>query len=157
MLLRGVTDQLLEDGWLAAVGRCPEIEGAPPAWAWAEALRSLAEQTPVAEFAEALAPLLRDDARPASGDADAARFRLHQAAATWLSSLHSRPVVLVLDDVHLADVATLKMLTQLLATPIRTRLYFLLAYRPHRSAELTDLLATVAPLEPERVSVKGLD
>ncbi|WP_229687412.1 BTAD domain-containing putative transcriptional regulator, partial [Micromonospora parathelypteridis] len=51
-------EALTAHGWLVAVGRCPEVEGAPPAWAWVEALRQLAQEAPPGDLAPALTPLL---------------------------------------------------------------------------------------------------
>ncbi|MDP9093178.1 MAG: AAA family ATPase [Actinomycetota bacterium] len=156
-LLRHVIGELRQRGWLVAFGRCPEVDGAPPAWAWAEALRSLAEQVPVGEFAAALAPLLRDDAPPPSGDATQARFQMHRAAAGWLSSQRQRPIVIVLDDVHRADAGTRAMLASLVQTATRARLFIIISHRVEPQEELTDLLASVASFDSERVRLTGLD
>ncbi|MER5777333.1 BTAD domain-containing putative transcriptional regulator [Streptomyces sp. NPDC002039] len=52
--------QLRAEGWTVVVGRCPEFDGAPPAWAWAEALGALARQVPPPDQ-DAVAPLLQED------------------------------------------------------------------------------------------------
>nr|WP_307352857.1 AAA family ATPase [Kitasatospora herbaricolor] len=58
-LLARLHAELTAAGWRTASGRCPESEGAPPAWAWTEALRDLARQAPPdADLAVALAPVL---------------------------------------------------------------------------------------------------
>ena len=157
VLMRGLFDQLRERGWLVAVGRCPEVDGSPPAWAWAEVMRSIAEQAPVGEFADALAPLLRDDAPPPAGDASQARFRMHQAAADWLSSLTSRPIAILLDDVHRADAETRRLLSSLVGKVTGVRLFFAISHRAEDADQLTELLADIAPLHPERISLAGLD
>src|SRR5207344_1634736 len=41
-LLGRLTRELAVNGWRVVVGRCPESDGAPPAWAWVEAIRALA-------------------------------------------------------------------------------------------------------------------
>ncbi|MER6494545.1 BTAD domain-containing putative transcriptional regulator [Streptomyces griseorubiginosus] len=58
-LLGRFAGRLQEEGWTVVVGRCPEHEGAPPAWAWAEALGTLARLAPPARPAE-VAALLHD-------------------------------------------------------------------------------------------------
>ncbi|MFF4782477.1 BTAD domain-containing putative transcriptional regulator [Streptomyces griseorubiginosus] len=58
-LLGRFAGRLREEGWTVVVGRCPEHEGAPPAWAWAEALGTLARLAPPARPAE-VAALLHD-------------------------------------------------------------------------------------------------
>ncbi|WP_035981350.1 AAA family ATPase, partial [Kitasatospora sp. MBT63] len=63
-LLGRLHAELKSSGMLVAAGRCPESGGAPPAWAWTEALRGLAEQSPLSPVhARLLAPLL--DGEPA--------------------------------------------------------------------------------------------
>ncbi len=76
-----VSQRLAAGGWTVTTGRCPEHEGAPAGWAWAEALRRLTRAAPPAE--QALAALLTDTPKPES-DAAAARFRLHRAVAGYL-------------------------------------------------------------------------
>ncbi|MEW2564757.1 BTAD domain-containing putative transcriptional regulator [Streptomyces griseorubiginosus] len=58
-LLGRFAGRLREEGWTVVLGRCPEHEGAPPAWAWAEALGTLARLAPPARPAE-VAALLHD-------------------------------------------------------------------------------------------------
>ncbi len=85
-LLGRIEGQLRSDGWTVVVGRCPEYEGAPPAWAWAEALGALAREAPPAR-PEELAVLLRDQDSAAVAtrdEATAGRFRMHRAFAAWL-------------------------------------------------------------------------
>ncbi|GHH63116.1 hypothetical protein GCM10018781_12040 [Kitasatospora indigofera] len=61
-LLARLHAELAAAGWRTASGRCPESEGAPPAWAWTEALRDLARQAPPdGDLAVALAPVLDQD------------------------------------------------------------------------------------------------
>ncbi|MFD9379338.1 BTAD domain-containing putative transcriptional regulator [Streptomyces sp. NPDC059999] len=59
-LLGRFRQQLRAEGWTVVVGRCPEFDGAPPAWAWAEALGALARQVPPPD-PDAVAPLLQED------------------------------------------------------------------------------------------------
>src|ERR1700733_9887676 len=79
-----------QDGWLVAAGRSPEVDSAPPAWAWVEALRMVAVSVPPGEFADDLAPLISDSA-PVDGDAAAGRFRRRQAVWNWLPAGGPRP------------------------------------------------------------------
>ena len=103
------------EGWRVAVGRCPEADGAPPAWAWVEALRALAADVdpgPQAAAARAAARRRRLQRR-GSGDSDAAfgRFRLHRAVVgCWPRRATDRPLAVVLDDLHRADEETLALL-----------------------------------------------
>jgi len=77
-----VSQRAAAEGWAVTTGRCPEHEGAPPGWAWAQALRQLAATAAPAE-PQPLATLLTDTPQQ-DGDAAAARFRLHRAVAGYL-------------------------------------------------------------------------
>ncbi len=111
-----VSQRLAAGGWLVTAGRCPEHEGAPAGWPWAEALRRLAAAVPPADPAP-LAPLLTDTPVP-DGDAAAARFRLHRAVAGYLDAAsQAAPLLVVLDDLHRADGETLAMLADAAAGP----------------------------------------
>lgn len=122
-LLGWLRDELRRSGWLVASGRCPETEGAPPAWAWTEALRELAEHArPAPESAAALAPLLDGEHQELTdrhdSDALAGRFRLHRAVGDWLRrAAAAQPVAMVLDDLHAADRETLALLAELAGGP----------------------------------------
>ncbi|WP_280438680.1 BTAD domain-containing putative transcriptional regulator, partial [Nocardia cyriacigeorgica] len=109
-LLEHLAMRLEHDGWLVATGRCPDLDSAPPAWAWVQILRTVAAGVPAGEFADDLAPLL-SDAAAATGDAAAGRFRLRQAVWAWLTvAAAERPVAVLVDDLHWADPATLELL-----------------------------------------------
>ena len=41
-LLGRLRQELVTAGWRVVVGRCPESQGWPPAWAWTQALQELA-------------------------------------------------------------------------------------------------------------------
>ncbi|MFC4118254.1 BTAD domain-containing putative transcriptional regulator [Nonomuraea zeae] len=125
--------ELGERGWRVAVGRCPEIDGdAPPAWAWSEIVRRLAELRPPGEPAR-LAPLLHD------GVAIQNQFQLARAVAGYLAA--NAPLVVVLEDVHRADGETLHLLRHLKQT---AKLLVIATYRPAETTD--DLAATLAAL-----------
>ncbi|MEV0318464.1 BTAD domain-containing putative transcriptional regulator [Streptomyces sp. NPDC050658] len=142
-------------GWLVAAGRCPEVDSAPPAWAWVEVLRKVAESVPPGEFADDLAPLLSDSA-PVDGDATAGRFRLRRAVWNWLAAAAAdRPLAVVLDDLHWADAATLELLGG--GVGVRAPILVVAAYRSDESERLTETLGTLARTEPLRLDLPGLD
>ncbi|MFD7258999.1 BTAD domain-containing putative transcriptional regulator [Streptomyces sp. NPDC059874] len=158
-LLDRLGERLRAEGWLVAVGRIPDAEGAPPAWAWVEALRAVAADAPPGpEEAAALAPLLSEDAAGAAEDAADGRFRLHRAVREWLArAARERPVALVLDDLHWADAETLALLTALADLPPGTALLLVGAYRPEEvEGRLGDALAGLARRSPARVALRGL-
>jgi DNA-binding SARP family transcriptional activator len=156
-LLARAGAELAAAGWTVAVGRCPEVDGAPPAWAWAEALEQLARRHPPAD--PALRPLLTPDAAvDGAADAVTGRFRLHRAVVEWLRAAAGRtPLAIVLDDLHRADAETLALLEtaarQLDGVPV----LLLGAYRPADGGErLDETLAVLARRSPERVALSGL-
>ncbi|MGW2150064.1 BTAD domain-containing putative transcriptional regulator [Nonomuraea bangladeshensis] len=154
-LLEHLGRRLERDGWLVAVGHCPEVDGAPPAWAWTEALSAVAAASPPGAFAGDLAPLLTDT-EPARADATAGRFRLRQAVWRWLAAVAARrPVAVVLDDLHWADAATLELLGGGLG--LRAPILVVAAYRADESGHLTETLASLARATPLRLALTGLD
>jgi DNA-binding SARP family transcriptional activator len=152
-----VSQRLDAQGWTVTAGRCPEHDGAPAGWPWAEALRRLASAAPPAE-PQALAAFLTDTPAP-DADMAAARFSLHQAVIRYLDTVsRAAPLLVVLDDLHRADSETLAILTDLAAGLTASRCLMLATYRPAESGErLTDCLAALAAREPVRVMLHGLD
>ncbi|MFE9188486.1 BTAD domain-containing putative transcriptional regulator [Micromonospora sp. NPDC007208] len=156
-LLTRFREGLTAHGWLVTVGRCPEVEGAPPAWAWVEALRQLTEQVPPGDLAPALAPLLGGEDGEPGGDVTAGRFRLHRAVGAWLDAAAARrPVAVILDDLHAADAETLLLLQSVTEMTAGTVL-FVAALRPADNAErLADTMAVLARRSPHRIPLGGL-
>jgi len=106
-------------------GRCYEMEGRPPFWPWVQILRTLAleigpmqlaaeidaDTLPLAHLVPDLHPYLRDTPPPIAVDSESARFRLFQGVAAMLrraARMHS--LLLVVDDLHWADVTSLRLL-----------------------------------------------
>ncbi|WP_281902527.1 BTAD domain-containing putative transcriptional regulator [Nocardia cyriacigeorgica] len=154
-LLDHLAARLTRDGWLVATGRCPELDSAPPAWAWVEVLQTVAATVDPGHFADDLAPLLTDSA-PVGGDAAAGRFRLRRAVWAWLSAAAAtQPVAIVLDDLHWADAATLELLTG--SVDAHAPILVVAAYRANESTRLTTTLGALARTAPLRVDLPGLD
>lgn len=115
-------------GALVLWGRCWEDSGAPAYWPWLQLVRSFVRQGdgdglnaalgPAASPLVALVPELaqrRPDLLPAtsagSDDSEATRFQLFDAVTTFFANLRlRRPLVLVFDDLHAADPASLQLL-----------------------------------------------
>jgi DNA-binding SARP family transcriptional activator len=144
------------------VGRCWEAGGAPAYWPWVQSLRTYLRQAepealPVqlgagaAELAQVVPELrqyLPGLPEPRSPESEGARFRLFDATAQFLrNASQSRPILLVLDDLHAADAPSLLLLRFLARELGSTRLFLLGAYRdvdPIPGQPLTEMLAEVA-------------
>ena len=157
------------------VGRCWEAGGAPAYWPWVQSLRAYVRESDTAELRSQLGagavdlaqivPELRqhfpDLPEPPSLESEGARFRLFDATAEFLrNASDSRPILLVLDDLHAADTPSL-LLLQFLARELgSSRMLLLGAYRdvdPVPGRPLAEMLAEVAR-EPvtRRLSLRGL-
>ena len=115
-----------QQGLRVVWGRCSEDEGAPPYWPWIQAMRAYTDAAGADELAHAagiaagslVAWLPELAARlpsvlppPRIDDAVQARFRLFDAIATlWKRAAGLHPLLLVLDDLHRADAASLGLL-----------------------------------------------
>ena len=92
-------------------GRCWEAGGAPAYWPWTQAFRAYLRDHELAPAAE-LAPILPELGEGLLiSDPEQARFRLFEAAAGFLrAAAASNPLLLVLDDLHAADVPSALLL-----------------------------------------------
>ncbi len=126
-LVAAAVEQALAAGFAVLVGRCFEGEGRPPFWPWVQALRLLLRRFPVdqvrsglGEQGAALAQILPEfGPLVATGtDAEHARLRLFDAVGALLRHAGRRqPLLLVLDDVHWADAASIALLQAMLYEP----------------------------------------
>lgn len=141
-------------------GRCSEVDGAPPYWPWIQAMRmhaaaagadtvaraaGIAAGTLVDWLPElgALLPGVRPP--PRIDDAQQARFRVFDAVATyWKRAAGLHPLLLVLDDLHRADAASLALLG-------------FLAAEVGDSALLVLATCREAPAEPEAFGALTVD
>jgi DNA-binding SARP family transcriptional activator len=155
-------------------GYCHEGEGAPPFWPWRQILESLVSETsPGAVLGAAgarsadllqvlpeLATDAADEARDVVPNPEEARFRLYVAVASVLTQLaRNRPLMIVLDDLHWSDSATLRLL-EFVAKKIRQGHILIVAtYRDIEVGpdhQLSPALASLARLPMvERVTLDG--
>ncbi|MFH7594828.1 BTAD domain-containing putative transcriptional regulator [Streptomyces racemochromogenes] len=157
--LSRLADRLASDGWTVVVGRCPAHEGAPPAWAWVEALGALARRAEPAAPAELAVLLHEPAAAPAAtrDEATAGRFRMHRAFTAWLSAAAAeRPLAVLLEDLHRADAETLALL-EAAGAAVGVPLLTVACYRPSEVGDrLAKTLAQLAPRPPHRIALGGL-
>ena len=145
------------------VGRCWEAGGAPPYWPWVQALRAYVRETDLDALQEQLGagagdiaqllPELRELfelALPPAMDPEGARFRLFEAASSFLrSAAHARPIVLVLDDLHAADEPSLLLLRFVAREIADSRLLVACAFRDVDPTLRDPLTSTLAELVRE--------
>lgn len=162
-------------GAIVLVGRCREGEGAPAFWPWVQVVRSvfeLAEPAALENDFRRLAPVLAQ-MLPEVGDrfpglesapsleAEAARFRLFDTVTMLLRKVGSKqPVVVLLDDLHRADPASLQLL-RFVARELRdARVLLLATYRDvetQRDPPKLSIITELVRQEPSRsVQLHGL-
>jgi predicted ATPase len=169
MLAEQLGVRALERGARVLWGRCWEGGGAPAYWPWTQALRPLIEErtggmrvdggTDAADLAS-LFPELAE--RPGgsvgpdlSTQSAAARFRLFAAVAALIKRASSvQPLLMVLDDLHAADPASL-LLLRFVAGDLRGKPLLIVAtYRDIEAQRHVDVAEALGELVREGPSVR---
>ena len=135
------------EGGTVARGQSPDLDDVPAWWPVRQLLRNLGTDPDAV-----LAPV-------ATGDADAARFTvLEHAADVIRSRLDEQPLLVVVDDIHWADRASLTFLTMLAETVTEAGFAVVLTTRPTTGRpELERLLTTLARRpDSRRLTLAGL-
>jgi hypothetical protein len=147
-------------------GQCWQGEAVPAYWPWVQVLRAATEAAPAVALGDA-ARLLpgasdADAAGAAAGPVEepaAARFRLFDAVVRVLAALAARqPLLVVLDDLHWADEASLRLLQFAARHLARSPVLLLGTYRdleaPARLHELAGAgqVVALAGLDPAEVA-----
>jgi len=102
------------DGVVVSWGACRECEGAPPLWPWMQVLRWLGARTSAA----------------GAGGGPAARFQLFERIGDALrESAAAAPQLVVIDDLHRADEASLRLLAYLSETLWPAPIGMIVTYR----------------------------
>ncbi len=111
-------------GFRVAWGRAWESGGAPPYFPWIQALTVLGLPVPDASLVTAV-------------EAEAARFQVFSAVAGQLRAASAKaPILLVLDDLHVADLSSLRML-QFVARELRSLKLAIVGTRRDVDARMT--------------------
>ncbi|MGV9839040.1 BTAD domain-containing putative transcriptional regulator [Nocardia niigatensis] len=139
-LATALTTHLTDRGWATVFGRCPEVESAPPAWAWAEVLTGL------------------DAADPETFTAADAFTLARRVVRSCRERSAGAPIAIVLEDVHGADTATLQVLRQVVNW-LRDRPILIVATLRGTEAGpgVRDTAAALALFTADRLELDGLD
>lgn len=148
-LVREFAAEAAGQGALVLYGACDAVVH-PPYGPFVEALEQLPADELRAVGRDELArllPHLGEPAAPAASDPDTERHRLHTAVAELLAGVGARrPVLLVLEDAHWADLPSLGLLRHLARASARMRLLLLATFRD-AEVDLPEALAeTLADL-----------
>ena len=158
-------------GALVLWGWCYEEEGAPAYWPWVQPLRSYVQQADPEQLTSEMGPGAADIAeiipelreklpeleRPPSLAPEQARFRLFQSIVNFLiKSAQSRPLMLVLDDLHWADRSSLLLLQFVAREMSRIRLMVVGTYRDVELSRQHPLSETLAQLTRQPVFQREL-
>jgi tetratricopeptide (TPR) repeat protein len=161
-----------KEGAQALWGRSHDDAGEPPFWPWAQAVRVYAAQRSdadlyadivgapeVAEIAPVIRERLPDLPAVDAPSSEQARFARFASFAAFLAAAAERnPILLILDDLHWADDASLRLLRFVAREPMPARLMVLATLREaeaRRRPEIQSSLADLARLAP-RVILGGL-
>jgi hypothetical protein len=129
-------------GGRVLVGRCSQDGGAPALWPWQQVLEQLGEQ-------------LEEGGEEDEG----AEFRVRESLARRVAdAAAAEPVLLVLEDLHWADVASLRVTRMLVDTVVSGRLLVLATWRsrPEPTGALADVAESLARRHAERLELTGL-
>lgn len=139
-LVEAMADDAAAHGAPAIWSPCWEAGGAPAFWPWSLALRRLAAaagatrwESWTAGLSQALAPLtaVASTAEPAPfADPEAARFAAFDAVARLLRRAAVEPRLLILEDLHAADLPSLRLLEFVAADLDDLPLVIVGTYRP---------------------------
>jgi transcriptional regulator with XRE-family HTH domain len=161
---RRLATVLAGQGWTTSWGGVPEVEGTPPAWAWAEVIRRLsasgfARPTEAADedLTEWLRPLL-GERMPGLAPLPSAPFWQARAVVDFLRRCaRARPLLIVLDDVHRAGEETLQILRYACAELVDRPVLVVGTFRPTEvSPALTATWAALAGPQVSHLELTGL-
>jgi class 3 adenylate cyclase/tetratricopeptide (TPR) repeat protein len=168
-LAQEVTLELRNRGFLIAAGRCYEAEQSVPYYPFLDALSAAYEAAPVQlqrdaarrwPYLSILLPNYLSVQEVAGGGQE--EQRLFFAVASFIEAIaESVPVALLLDDLHWADPAALKLLLHLSRHTRSSRVFMLGAYRDIEVNRRHPLEGTLHALDREglmrRLAVRRLD
>ncbi len=156
-------------------GWCHEQAGAPPYWPWMQLIRAQVETTDAGQLGQDMGPGAADIAQilpeltvvldgldqPPVLEPEQARFRLVFSITTFLKTVsRSKPLVLILDDLHWADESSLLLLEFLAREISSSRTMVVGTYRDREATGSRPLTQTLGSLVREtnfhRLALAGL-
>ena len=174
-IARVFADTAAERGALVLWGRCHDQPGAPAYWPWVQILRGFAHAQDdeglrsalgaglgcIAEIFPELAERMPVTSPQPRADAAQARFRLFDAiGAMWQRAAAAAPLLLIFEDLHWGDAASLRLLEFVASVTATSRLLILATFRDSDMAGEHPLLATVGELQRnlvvQRLPLTGL-
>jgi tetratricopeptide (TPR) repeat protein/KaiC/GvpD/RAD55 family RecA-like ATPase len=150
-------------------GRCWERGGAPPYWPWVQVVRQtmrrMDTQTitslmgPGAAYIAQMVPEVRDRVPdlpiPEVSEMEQARFLLFDATASFLIEVSAgRPLTIVLDDLHAADIPSLLLLDFLAPELRQASILLLAAYRQVEARQRPRVAELLAEVSQEGRSIR---
>ncbi len=153
-LARELAAELADEGASVLYGACDTAVRVPYR-PFLDALEQLVRRTPpeqlqprsageLARLVPSAGPVAGDGAVEASSEPDTERHRLHVAVADLLSvAARESPLLLVLEDIHWADVPTLLLLRHLTRTAGEARVLVIATYRDVGETAASDLTETL--------------
>jgi predicted ATPase len=148
-------------------GKCWEEAGAPAYWPWVQALRSyLRSSDPeqvraqlgqgagaIAQMLPEIESIVPDLVPPPPADPESARFRLFDATTTFLvNASRDTVLVLVIDDLHAADTASIRFLRFLASQLAESRILVVATYRDVELTPDDPLSADLSELTRESIT-----
>ncbi|MFF5228752.1 BTAD domain-containing putative transcriptional regulator [Dactylosporangium sp. NPDC000521] len=138
-------------GLRVAWSRCVEASATPAFWPWAQILRALPDTDGRRHLLDVLAG--RGESGWRAEEPGTALFHLHEAVAeTLFESAAGQPLLLVVDDLHVADASSLQLLAHLAPALHRRPILLLGTMRPDVTGGDPALRETLALLANERGS-----
>ncbi|MFQ6026504.1 MAG: AAA family ATPase, partial [Dehalococcoidia bacterium] len=147
-------------------GACYEGEGAPPYWPWVQIIQTYLQQTDTSQLQAAMGagaadigeivPEVRDKLPtwnpPPTLEPEQARFRLFNSVSGFLqNAAQTQPLLLILDDLHWADLPSLLLLQFLTHRLESSQLMVLGTYRDVELSRQHPLSEALAQLSREPV------
>ncbi len=141
-------------------GACPEHVAAPPLWLWEQVLRAVGTHYPQRSIPRPVAELLDGGAQQSAdgGEAAVATLRRFEAIVHYLTGAsQGEPLLVVLDDLHRADLNSVRLLAHLAESVPASHLLVAVSYRTGEAETLAETSAALARAGTLRIELDGLN